>query len=78
MRDLLLRWLFLGLLFVTEASPLPAQPPTQPPQDTSEKSEPDTSQKFKRDETSVVTPYTLAGIALVIVMVLVCKPARRE
>lgn len=79
MRAFFLTWLFGGLLLMAAGSSLPGQttPPVQPGQ---EKTEPKSEPKAqpKTDETTYVIPYGLAAVAVVVVMVLVCTPARRE
>ena len=88
MRNIFFTWLFGGLLLTTSHLPLQAQ--TTPPPPAPEKTEPKTEPKAepakaqpkaeppKTDETTYVIPYGLAAIAVVVVMVLVCTPARRE
>jgi hypothetical protein len=63
--------LLLGsLLFMGDVALLYAQPPP-------DKAEAPPA-KYERDNSAATIPYTLAIISLIIVMVLVCMPARRE
>ena len=72
MRTWLYSWLMGGLLLCAAGSALDAQPGP-------EKAEPPKApEKYERDNSTTVIPYTLAAIAVIIVMVLVCMPARRE
>jgi hypothetical protein len=82
MRRLLLA-LVLGLgLADTEcgwAQVQPTQPPMPPPAADKAPEVPRVNEPLKRPEgSSTVVNYTLAAIATIIVMVLVCMPARRE
>ena len=77
MRTWLHSWLLGGLLFCAAGASLDAQAP--PPQPAPEKAEPvKAAEKYERDNSTTVIPYSLAAIAVIIVMVLVCMPARRE
>lgn len=62
------------LLGCAIGSPLTAQPPAG-----ADKGEPaKAAEKYERDSSSFVIPYTLALIAVLLVLVLVCMPARRD
>jgi hypothetical protein len=74
MRGLLLAWIMTGCLFLACAGSVNAQgnqppPPAPPVVET---------KKVERDGSSQVVHYMLAGIGTIIVMVLICMPARRE
>jgi hypothetical protein len=70
MRVTFLSCVVSALIFLGSCSALDAQAPAPAP-----KAEP---KKFSRDDTSVTIPYLLGGIGVILVMVLVCMPARRE
>jgi hypothetical protein len=70
MRGLILSLVCSCLLLAAECGPAGAQ---QPP----EKKETPAA-KYEREGSSMLVPYTLAGIGIVIVMILVCMPVRRD
>ena len=75
MRGLFLSWIVAGSLLLAccgTARPQPAQPPA--PTEAPKAAEP---KKIDRDSSTTVG-YALAAIGTVIVMLLICMPARRE
>jgi hypothetical protein len=74
MRGFFLTWITTGCLLLASCAAANAQgnqplPPATPMVET---------KKAERDGSSQVVHYTLAGIGTIIVMVLICMPARRE
>jgi hypothetical protein len=81
MRRFLLAWIIAGCLGLACIAPLNAQGPVpQQPAPEEKKAEPPKAEekKFERDGSAQVVHYTLAGIGVMVVMILVCMPARRE
>jgi hypothetical protein len=70
MRGLLLAFLLSCILLLGLCAPVPAQPPAE------KKDTPPA--KYERDGSTMFVPYTLAAVGLIIVMILVCMPVRRE
>ncbi len=79
MRGLLLSWLIAGWIVLASSAPIGAQP-APPPAPTEKAVEPPKAPETKKADRdgAVAVSYTLAAIGVVIVMVLVCMPARRE
>jgi hypothetical protein len=81
MRGLLLAWIAAGCLLWACCKAVNAQGnPPQPvvaekPAETPKVAQP---KRNERDGSSLVVSYTLAAIGTIIVMVLVCMPARRD
>ena len=70
-------WLLSGVLLLGLCAPLAAQdkkepPPTPPPA----QQPPAQPAKYERDTPFV--PYTLAAVGIIIIMILVCMPVRRD
>ena len=77
MRRLLISWIIAGTLAMTWGAPASANAP--PPVAEEKKPEPPKAEEPKKiDSSSQVVHYTLAGIATLIIMILICMPARRE
>ncbi len=77
MRRLFRAGLLSAGLILGADSPGAAQPvhPTMPKQEAPQAEEP---KRVEQSGPTPVVPYTLAGIGTIIVMVLICMPARRE
>ncbi len=74
-------FLLLALLAsLLASSDAPAQPPPQPAIEKNDKAEPKAKafERLERDGSSGIVYYTLAAIGVIVVMVLVCMPARRN
>jgi hypothetical protein len=69
-----LAWLLACFLLLAVYAPVRAQgtPPPVP-----EKKDA-TPAKYERDGSSQLVPWTLAAVGVIIVMILVCMPVRRE
>ena len=74
MRGFVLSWLAAGCLLLADSNAALAQP-VLPPADAQKVAD---TKSFQREGASLAVSYTLALIATIIVMVLVCMPARRE
>jgi hypothetical protein len=79
MRGQGLAWLLTCFLLLAVCAPLLAQgkdTPTPVPEKTEKKDGPPA--KYERDGSSQMVPWTLAAVGVIIVMILVCMPVRRE
>ena len=64
---------------MTWSTPVNANAPPQPVAEEKKPVPPkEEPKKFERDGSSQVVHYTLAGIATLIIMILICMPARRD
>lgn len=75
-------WIAAVLLGLASNTPLDAQPP--PPQPVIEEKRPEPApkgeeaKKFERDGSAQVVHYMLGGIGVIMVMILICMPLRRD
>jgi hypothetical protein len=82
MRRRIVAWLLSGILILGLVAPLGAQdkkdgPPTPTPQQPPPPgTAPPAPPKYERE--SPFVPYTLAAVGIVIIMILVCMPVRRD
>ena len=80
LRRLLISWVLVGGFTVGWGAPKSANAQPQPVAE-EKKPEParvEEPKKIERDGSSQVVHYTLAGIATLILMLLICMPARRD
>jgi hypothetical protein len=84
MRGLLFSWIAACCFALACCGPLNAQTPAPQPKFAPEEMKPEPPpkaeepKKFERDGSAQVVHYSLAGIGVLIVLVLVCMPLRRE
>ena len=83
MRRFFFAWILAGSLAMTWVEPVSANAPPQPVAEEKKpeppKPEPPKVEEPKKvDGSSQVVYYSLAGIATLIIMLLICMPARRE
>ena len=84
MRGLLFSWIAVACLGLGCCAALDAQTPAPPPKPAPEEKKPEPApkgeepKKIERDGSAQALHYSLAGIGVLIVLVLVCMPLRRE
>src|SRR5207253_2525856 len=78
MRGSLLAWIMACTLTLSCCAPAFAQQQQPPMPEKLEPAKPPEPKKIEREGGSAAVSYTLAAIGTIIVMVLVCMPARRE
>ncbi len=75
MRGRGLAWLLACFLLLAVCAPV--RPQGAPPPPVPEKKDAAPA-KYERDGSSQLVPWTLAAVGVIIVMILVCMPVRRE
>jgi hypothetical protein len=70
-----LAWLLACFLLLPVCAPVRAQDKAPPP--VPEKKDA-AAAKYERDGSSQLVPWTLAAVGVIIVMILVCMPVRRD